>query len=47
MKNNMDTNMQTLRGEMQDMGLSVQAGQKAIVVIARGETRTVEYKMAV
>jgi len=50
----MDANMQTLRGEMQDMGLNLQAGQKAvsmgirgIMAIARGETRTVEHKMAV
>ena len=49
----MDENMQTLRGEMQtqrgemqSMGLNFQAGQKAIMAIARSETRTTEHKMA-
>ena len=39
-------NMQTQRGEMQTMGLSLQSGQKAITAIARGEMRTMDYKMA-
>ena len=38
--------MQTQRGEMQSMGLNLQAGQKAIRAIARGEMRTMDYKMA-
>jgi len=46
MNDKMDENMQTLRGEMQSMGLNLQAGQKAIVAIARRETRTTEHKMA-
>ena len=38
--------MRTQRGEMQCMGLSLQAGQEAIRAIARGEMRTMDCKMA-
>ena len=38
--------MQTLRGEMQNIGRSLQAGTKGIMAIARDETRTTEHKMA-
>jgi len=38
-KNNMEANTQTMRGEMQHMGLNLRAGQKAIKAVARDETR--------
>ena len=42
----MKNEMKEMRGEMQRMGLNLQAGQKAIMAIARDETRAVELKMA-
>ena len=36
MQNKMDANMQTLRGEMQSMGLNLQAGQEAMRTGVRG-----------
>ena len=37
----MEANTQTLRGEMQRMGLNLRADQKAIMAVARDETRRV------
>ena len=38
--------MQEMKGEMQNMGLNLQAGEEAIRVIARGEMRAMGEKMA-
>ena len=43
------SDMQTLRGEMQSMGLGQQTsldGMKGIMAVARDKTRTTEHKMA-
>ena len=45
-KNDMEANKQTLRGEMQQIGRGLQAGTARIVAIARSEARTTVCKMA-